>query len=277
MTKIAIAHSPDADDAFMFYALSTGKVGHPDIEYTHLLKDIQTLNEWALEGRYDVTAMSVHAYAYVADKYAILRSGASMGEANYGPMVVAKKPLTRDELQRTTIAIPGKMTSAYLLLQLALPGVETVSMAFDAIPSAVVSGEVDAGLLIHEGQLTYEKTGLHNVLPLYIWWNERHHLPMPLGVNGIRKDLPAALAAQVAADMRASIEYALAHRPAAVEHASQYARDLPQGLIDQFVGMYVNERTVHMGADEERAITLLLADAAASRLIPAAPQLMWVG
>lgn len=275
--KITVAHSPDADDAFMFYALAAKKVGHPDIEYVHLLKDIQTLNEWALEGRHEVTAMSVHAYAYVADRYAILRSGASMGESHYGPMVVATTPLTLDQLKKTTIAIPGKMTSAYLLLQLALPGVETIAMPFDAIQPAVTAGKVAAGLLIHEGQLTFEKTGLHNVFPLYAWWHETYQLPMPLGVNGIRKDLPPAIATQVAADLRASIEYALAHRSEAVAHAKQFARDLPTALIDQFVGMYVNQRTVHMGDTEERAITALLRDAVAQRLIPAAPPVVWVG
>ncbi|MBI4237791.1 MAG: ABC transporter substrate-binding protein [Deltaproteobacteria bacterium] len=275
LTHVTIAHSPDADDAFMFYALATGKVGSPDIHYTHELIDIQTLNEYAKTARYDVTALSVHAYAYVADRYALLRSGASMGEATYGPMIVARSPMDAEALRRTTIAVPGQLTTAYLALQLALGPVETTTMRFDAILPAVRDGHVAAGLLIHEGQLTFAKDQLVNVFDLAGWWHARHRLPLPLGVNGIRRNLPAALQQTVAHDVRASIEYALAHRPQAVDHARQFARDLPTELIDRFVGMYVNQRTVRMGAEEELAITTLLREAHAAQLIPALPPLMW--
>ena len=233
---ITIAHSPDADDAFMFYALSTGKVGSPQFQYTHILRDIQTLNEWAKEGRHEVTALSVHAYAYVADKYYMLRSGASMGEANYGPIVVAREPFSRDILRQRTIAIPGELTTAALVLQLALPGVRTTVMSFDQIMPAVAAGKVEAGLLIHEGQLTYADARLHNCLSLAVWWHNRHRLPLPLGVNGIRRDLPEDVRRQVAADIRASIDYALAHRREALAHCQQYARDLAPDLVDRFVG-----------------------------------------
>lgn len=266
--QITIAHSPDADDAFMFYGLASGKVGSPDIAYTHVLKDIQSLNEDAHTLRYDVTALSVHAYAYLVDRYHVLRSGASMGEKDYGPMVVARQPLSREALQHTVIAVPGKLTSAYLLLQLALGPVETVTIPFDQILPAVRDGKVGAGLLIHEGQLTFAEAGLVSVLDLCAWWYDAHALPMPLGVNGIRRDLPAALATQVAADVRASIEYALANRPAALAHARQFARDLPPDLIDRFVGMYVNRRTVELGREEQQAIATLLNAGAARGLLP---------
>ncbi|MBI2346185.1 MAG: ABC transporter substrate-binding protein [Deltaproteobacteria bacterium] len=267
-THITIAHSPDADDAFMFYGLATGKVGTPGIRYEHMLKDIQTLNEWAMEGRHHVTAFSVHAYAYLTDKYLLLRSGASMGEKDYGPIVVAREPYPVAELKRRTIAIPGKLTTAALVLQLALPGVRTIIMPFDAILPAVAEGEVEAGLLIHEGQLTYAAAGLHNCLSLGAWWHERHGLPLPLGANGIRRDINLALRRQIAGDIRASIDYALAHRDEALTHCRQFARDLPTNLLDRFVGMYVNRRTQTMQGEEEQAIRTLLAEGANCDLLP---------
>ncbi|MBI2342925.1 MAG: ABC transporter substrate-binding protein [Deltaproteobacteria bacterium] len=286
--QITIAHSPDADDAFMFYGLAAGHVGHPDIAYTHVLRDIQTLNESAREGRYAVTALSVHAYAYVSDRYALLRSGASMGEADYGPMVVARSPMKREVLRKTVIAIPGSLTTATLLLHLAFahsedgagpsgPPLETIPLPFDQILPAVVAGKVAAGLLIHEGQLTYAQSGLVNVLPLYTWWHETYHLPMPLGVNGIRRDLDPLLQQQIARDLRASIEYGLAHREAALTHAARYADGMAPALIDRFVGMYVNHRTVAMGDAEATAIATLLDVANGHGLIPARPSLAWVG
>ena len=291
MTTVTIAHSPDADDAFMFYALTERKVGTLGIRYKHTLQDIQTLNEWAKEGRYDVTALSVHAYAYVADQYAILRSGASMGEADYGPMVVARDSWigNRDaieQLRKTVIAVPGKMTSAYLLLQLALnesrdtnheSPIETVVMPFDKILPAVRDGKIEAGLLIHEGQLTYEAEGLVSVLALNRWWHEKHELPTPLGFNGIRHTLDLSLKQTIARDLCASIKYAIKHRKEATAYAAQYAPDLAPELIDQFVGMYVNQRTVSMGDEERRATRLLLEEAVAAKLIPAMPEMMWVG
>lgn len=281
MTRtITIAHSPDADDAFMFYALTVGKVGHPGFRYEHTLQDIQTLNEWAREGRFDVTALSVHAYAYLADRYAVLRSGASMGESDYGPMVVAREPLTRAQLQATTIAVPGKMTTAYLLLQLALGGetpLECVVMPFDAILPAVREGRVAAGLLIHEGQLTYHAEGLVSVLDLFRWWHDAYQLPVPLGFNGIRRDLDPAVATQVASDIRASIAYAIDHRDEAVAYAQRYGRGLSADILTRFVGMYVNQRTLRMGDDEEQAIRTLYAEAQRRHLISQIPSLDWVG
>lgn len=278
---VTIAHSPDADDAFMFCGLATEKVGTPGIKYEHVLKDIQTLNEDAYKSIYDVTAMSVHAYAYLNDRYKLLRSGASMGEANYGPMVVAREPMTYEQLSKTVVAVPGKLTTAYLLLQLAMIDkvgrpCEVTCLPFDQILPAVRDGKVAAGLLIHEGQLTFAEEGLSSVLELFSWWHERHALPTPLGVNGIRADMPADLAADVARDVRASIEYALANRDEAVAYARQFARDLPRELIDRFVGMYVNQRTVYMGEDECKSVELLLNEAAKHKLIPAAPKLEWV-
>lgn len=290
MPNVTIAHSPDADDAFMFYALTTGKVGSPGITYEHTLCDIQTLNERAKETRYDVTALSVHAYAYVSEQYNILRSGASMGEKTYGPMVVARagSPIAHDPLNalpKTTIAVPGKMTSAYLLLQLAVlevldagdAPIETVVMPFDQILPAVCEGKVDAGLLIHEGQLTYEAAGCVSVLELFRWWHDKFQLPMPLGFNGIRSDMDPTLQATVAKDIRASIEYAIANRKEAAEYARKYAPDLEMDLIERFVGMYVNERTVNMGAEEQRATELLLEEASQANLIPGLPDMVWVG
>lgn len=271
ITDVTIAHSPDADDAFMFYGLATGKVGAPNIRYTHVLRDIQTLNEWAREGRCEVTAFSIHAYAYLGDTYLLLRQGASMGERDYGPIVVAREPYTRDALTTHTIAIPGELTTAALVLRLALPGVKTTVLPFDAIMPAVIEGKVAAGVLIHEGQLTFQQAGLHNCLSLGAWWYARHQLPLPLGANGIRRDLLPTLRRQVADDIRASIEYALAHRAEALAHCKQFARDLPDALIDRFVGMYVNERTRGMRADEERAIRTLLDEAFTQGLLTVRP------
>ncbi len=275
-TTITIAHSPDADDAFMFYALAQKKIPTDDIEYTHVMHDIQTLNEWAHAARFDVTALSVHAYAYVADRYAILDSGASMGEAHYGPVVVARTPLSRADLLGTTIATPGTMTTAHLALQLALPGVQTIAMPFNKILPAVQRGAVAAGLLIHEGQLTYADAGLVSVLDLFRWWHDATQSPLPLGVNGIRRALPAHIRAQVAHDIRSSIEYGLAHRADAAAYARQFAGDLSIALIDRFIDMYVNARTVQMGPVEHDAITALLTRAAAARLIPAMPAMEWM-
>lgn len=282
--SITIAHSPDTDDAFMFAGLVLGKAGSRDITYTHILREIQTLNEWAQEGRYEITALSVHAYAYVADRYAILTSGASMGEAHYGPMVVAREPIALTDLPRKRIAVPGKMTTAYLYLQLALREItgrdeifDTIALPFEDVLPAVRNGDVDAGVLIHEAQLTFHNDGLVNILPLYEWWHRTTGLPMPLGVNVIKKDMDPQLQRQIAGDLRTSIEYALSHRRESIDDARRFARDLPTDLLDTYVGMYVNQRTVCMGEVEQRATALILRMAADAGLIPAMPTLEWVG
>ncbi len=282
--QITIAHSPDTDDAFMFAGLVLGKAGSHDIKYTHILREIQTLNEWAREGRYEITALSVHAYAYVADRYAILTSGASMGEAHYGPMVVAREPIDLATLPSKRIAVPGKMTTAYLYLQLALREIigrdqifETIALPFEEVLPAVRNGDVDAGVLIHEAQLTYQEDRLVNILPLYEWGHRKTGLPMPLGVNVIKKNMDPRLQRQIAADLRTSIEFALSHRREAIEDARRFARDLPYDLLDTYVGMYVNQRTVCMGEEEQRATELILRMATDAQLIPAMPQLTWIG
>ena len=258
--KITIAHSPDSDDAFMHYALARHKLDTGGLEFRHVLQDIQTLNQRAVEGLYEVTAISIHAYAYVADKYALLPHGASMGE-NYGPMIVAREAFTREALKTQTVAVPGTMTSAYLALKLFAPEIATVVMPFDAILPAVQRGEMAAGLLIHEGQLTYADAGLYNVVDLGAWWaGETGGLPLPLGGNAIRRDLGEERIAEVSHLLRESIRYALEHREEALNYALEFARGMetrPQ-LADQFVGMYVNQRTLDYGEDGRRAVQLFL-------------------
>jgi 1,4-dihydroxy-6-naphthoate synthase len=271
--KIRLAHSPDADDAFMFYGLAKGKIDTQGIEYEHILKDIQTLNEWAKEGRMEVTALSAHAYAYVKDKYAILTHGGSIGK-NYGPMVVAKEERPLETFKR--IAVPGKMTSAYLALKLRHPDFTEVVMDFDAIQPAVAKGEVEAGLLIHEGQLTYQKDGLKCVSELGVWWFDRTRLPLPMGVNGIRRDLPEAIKKIVSAHLKASIQYSLAHREEALDYALAFGRGLPRDVADRFVGLWVNDRTVDMGEEGKKAIRLFLAEGESRKLIPPVGEIEFV-
>ena len=265
-THIRLAHSPDADDAFMFYGLAKNKIDTEGIEYEHILKDIQTLNEWAKEGRMEVTALSAHAYAYVKDKYAILTHGGSIGK-NYGPMVVAREAKPIEAFER--IAVPGKMTSAYLALKLRHPDFEPVVMNFDAIQPAVAKGEVEAGLLIHEGQLTYQNDGLKCVVELGQWWFERTKLPLPMGVNGIRRDLPEDVKAKVSRHLKRSIQYSLDHREAALDYALAFGRGLPRDVADRFVGMWVNDRTVDMGEEGRKAIRTFLGEGETKKLIPA--------
>lgn len=272
---IRIGHSPDSDDAFMFYGLAGGHVTAAGLAFEHVLQDIQTLNDWAREGRLESTAISVHAYAYVADRYALLAHGASMGEG-WGPMVVARGPMDADGLSGLRIAVPGLLTSAYLELRLAVPDFDAVVMDFKAIEDAVLRGDVDAGLLIHEGQLTHSERGLHSVLELWTWWRELTGLPLPLGANAIRRDLPAEVQQEVSAAMRASIEFALEHRSDALAYAMQYARDLPLELVDRFVGQYVNERTLDLGEDGRAAYQELLDRGAAAGLVPAVGRLDFV-
>ncbi len=264
---LTLAHSPDADDAFMFYALAhAAKTGldTAGLRFEHVLADIQTLNEKALQSAYDITAISFHAYAYLADRYRLLRCGSSFGDG-YGPLLVAREPLP--DLRGHQVAIPGKLTTAYLLLQLYAPGVETVTLAFDRIPEAVRAGEVDIGLLIHEGQLTYAGAGLHALADLGAWWKGETGLPVPLGGNGVRRDLPLDLVHRIARVLEASIRYALDHRKEALDYALQFGRGMPRELGDKFVGMYVNQWTLDCGETGQRAIQELLDRAHAAKLI----------
>jgi 1,4-dihydroxy-6-naphthoate synthase len=266
--RIQLGHSPDSDDAFMFYGLAEHKVDSEGFEFEHVLRDIQTLNEWAREGRIEITAISVHAYAYVADKYAILSHGASMGD-NYGPIVVTREPVDPEWLRDKRIAIPGEMTSAFLALRLFLGDFAYTVMPFDQIMEAVASGKVEAGLLIHEGQLTHGELGLHSVVDLGKWWyRETEGLPLPLGVNAVRRDLGAETMAQLSRILKASIVYGLEHRQEALQHAMQYARGLETATADTFVGMYVNDWTVDMGERGKESIRLFLGRAAERGYIP---------
>lgn len=265
--EIRVAHSPDSDDAFMFYALARRKIDTGEFRFTHTLEDIETLNQKALQGEYEVTAVSIHAYAYIADRYILLPSGASMGD-RYGPMVVARAPWAPAVLRRKRIAVPGTMTTAFLALKLFEPDFEHVVIPFDRIMDAVAREEVEAGLLIHEGQLTYRSFGLHRILDLGVWWNEATGLPLPLGGNAIRRDLGPERIRRVSRILRESIQYALDHRESALEHAMKYARDLNKRQADQFVGMYVNRWTLDYGEDGRRAVRLLLQMAYEKKIIP---------
>ena len=255
--QISVAHSPDSDDAFMFYGLATNKVRVPGLKFSHTLTDIETLNRKALEGFYDVTAISFHAYPYIQDKYALMPCGGSVGE-QYGPMVVAQRAIGLDELKNIKVAVPGTMTTAYLGLKLFAPTIETEVVPFDQIIPAVLAGKYEAGLIIHEGQLTYETKGLYRILDLGKWWHELTGLPLPLGGNAIRRDLGERLIANITSALRASIQYALDHRDEALAYAMQFARDLDSQLADRFVGMYVNERTLDYGDDGKEAVERLL-------------------
>jgi 1,4-dihydroxy-6-naphthoate synthase len=275
---IRVAHSPDSDDAFMFYALAEGKIDTGALRYVHELQDIESLNRRALAGELEVTAVSIHAYAYLADRYALLGSGSSMGDG-YGPRLVAREPAPADvasALQGRGVAVPGLLTTAYLALKLLQPGIEPVVLPFDTIEDAVLDGTVDVGLLIHEGQLTFQDRGLHLWQDLGAWWLGATGLPLPLGGNVVRRDLGPAIVAQVARDLRASIEYGLAHRPAALAHASRYNRGIGEERTDTFVGMYVNQWTVDYGPRGRAAVQLLLDRAAAAGIIPAPVQVEFI-
>ncbi len=274
--EITVAHSPDSDDAFMFYAMATNKVRMPGLRFTHTLCDIETLNGKAQEGVYDVTAISFHAYPYIQENYALLTSGGSVGEG-YGPMVVANRALSVDQVRRVKIAVPGKLTTAYLVLNLFAPGVETEVVPFDQIIPQILAGKQEAGLIIHEGQLTYGKAGLHRVVDLGKWWQQVTGLPLPLGGNAIRRSLGPEVIAQVGAALRQSIQYALEHRDQALEYAKQFARDLDHQLADKFVGMYVNERTVDYGPDGREAVRRLLDMGHKAGIIPHPANVEFVG
>jgi 5,8-dihydroxy-2-naphthoate synthase len=269
LREITIAHSPDSDDAFMFYGLATNKVRVPGLRFTHTLCDIETLNRKAMDGDglYDVTAISFHAYPYIQKHYALLPSGGSVGEA-YGPMIVARHPYSASEVKRKRIAVPGQLTTAYLVLNLFAPGVETEVVPFDQIIPQVVDGRYDAGLIIHEGQLSYSKSGLQRVIDLGRWWYEQTHLPLPLGGNAIRRRLGPELMFTVSSALRGSIQYALDHRDEALAYSLQFARDLDPALADKFVGMYVNQRTLDYGSDGREAIRRLLEMGYEAGIIP---------
>ena len=256
-STIHLAHSPDSDDAFMFYALADGQIDTQGVSYVHELQDIETLNGRAMRGELDVTAVSIHAYAYLSDSYALLPHGASMGDG-YGPKLVAKKPMTRSDIAGLRIAVPGLMTSAYLSLRLFQPDFIPVVVPFDEIEQAVLDDKADAGLLIHESQLTYGDQGLHLVADMGAWWLEKTGLPLPLGGNVIRKDMPRDLQKKVSRHLRASIAFGLDHRKDALDHAMRFARGLDRAKADTFVGMYVNEWTLDYGDRGRAAIRLFL-------------------
>jgi len=265
--ELRLAHSPDSDDAFMFYALATGKVRLPGVKFTHILSDIETLNRAARQETYDITALSFYGYSFVADKYVLLDCGASFGEG-YGPIVVAAHPIKKSELAGHKVAIPGEMTTSYLALKLFEPNVETVTMPFDKILDAVQAKEVEAGLLIHEGQLLFSQIGLHRVVDLGQWWQETTGLPLPLGANAIRRRLGPEMGRNVARVIRDSVSYALEHREPALNYALQFARDMDPQLADKFIGMYVNRWTLDYGEEGRRAVRELLARGAAVGLVP---------
>jgi len=264
---IRVAHSPDSDDAFMFYALAEGKIDTGGITYVHELQDIETLNQRALRGELEVTAVSIHAYAYLADRYALLPHGASMGD-RYGPRLVARRAMGRADVRGKRIAIPGPLTTAYLALKLFEPDFVPVPTPFDRIEDAVLEGEVDLGLLIHEGQLTYAERGLHLVADMGEWWYETTGLPLPLGGNVVRKDLGEALVETISRHLRASIAYGLEHRANALDHAMRYARGLDRGKADRFVGMYVNDWTLDYGPRGREAVRRLLDEGHKAGIIP---------
>jgi len=280
MLTLTLGHSPDPDDAFMFYGLARDLIPSPGLRFEHILQDIQTLNERATRGELDISAISIHAYAHVSDQYALLPSGASMGDG-YGPMLVSKHPYTRDEVLRRRIAIPGRMTSAFLALQLwagrLCAELDLVVVPFDEIFQAVKSGVADVGLIIHEGQLTYANEGLVVCEDLGVWWGrENEGLPLPLGGNVIHKRHEPALRKRVSDVLTASIQYSLDHRPEAVAHSLQWARDMGHDLADRFVGMYVNHWTLDYGERGRESIRRFLARGQALGAIPKAPPLEFV-
>jgi len=265
--EITLGHSPDPDDAFMFYALAADKIDTHGITFNHVIQDIETLNRRAMNAELDVTAVSIHAYAYVLDQYALLTSGASMGD-DYGPLVISREPVSVDELRSKTIAVPGMMTTAYLTLRLCMGDVKTVVVPFDQIMDMVERGDVDAGLLIHEGQLTFSARGFHKVIDLGEWWMSETGLPLPLGGNAIKKSLGPELIGLVSKLLRQSIQFGLENREVAVRHSMKYGRGMAESLTDKFVGMYVNDYTIDYGDRGREAVRLLLERAHEAGIIP---------
>ena len=274
--EITVAHSPDSDDAFMFYGMATNKVRVPGVKFTHTLCDIETLNRKAMDGFYDITAISFHAYPYIQDKYAVMPTGGSVGEG-YGPMIVASRNIPVDEVTKLKIAVPGTMTTAYLALKLFAPDAITEVVPFDQIIPRVLEGKYEAGLIIHEGQLTYGKEGLHRIVDMGKWWRDLTGMPLPLGGNAIKRDLGAELTLECCKALRDSIQYALDNREEALQYAMQFARDLDVQQADKFVGMYVNERTLDYGKDGREAISKLLDMGYERGIIPHKPNVDFVG
>jgi 1,4-dihydroxy-6-naphthoate synthase len=268
--EIKLAHSPDSDDAFMFYGLATQKVRTPGLKFSHVLADIETLNQAAPQEIYDVTAFSFAAYPFLRDKYVLLDCGASFGEG-YGPIVVSQHPLKREDLAKCRIGVPGLRTSAFMALKLYEPRVEAIPIAFDQILDAVKNSIVDAGLLIHEGQLFFSQMGMHKVVDLGQWWLEQTGLPLPLGGNAVRRALGRTVGLQVGRAIRESVAYALEHREAAVNYAMQFAREMDQELADKFIGMYVNKWTLSYGERGRKAVHEFLARGVNAGLIPGPP------
>jgi len=265
--QIRVAHSPDSDDAFMFYGLASGAIDTAELEFVHELQGIQELNERALRGELEVTAVSIHAYAHLTERYVLLPHGASMGEG-YGPRLVSREALDRDALRDVTVAVPGELTSAYLALKLWEPEIRTTAMPFDEIMEAVADGSVDVGLIIHEGQLTYADSDLVMLEDLGRWWKEETGLPLPLGGNVIRRDLGADLIPRVSDYLRRSIAYSLEHREEAMDYAMGFARGLDRRTADDFVEMYVNRRTLDYGPDGREAVRLFLQRGVDAGLLP---------
>ncbi len=255
--ELIIAHSPDSDDAFMFYALATRKLRPRGLKLEHHLEDIQTLNKKAGEGIYEITAISIAAYPYVKDRYRLFSTGGSIGDG-YGPLVVAARPYAMEELKGKRIAVPGELTSAYLALRLLEPDFEPTVVPFDRILDAVKNGEADAGLIIHEGQLTFDRVGLHRIVDLGRWWLQQEKLPLPMGAVAVRRDMPEHQQEEMQRLIRRSVEYAMEHREEALQYALQFGRDLDQPLADKFVGMWVNELTLDMGERGREGVRRML-------------------
>lgn len=274
-TEIICAHSPDSDDAFMFYALATKKIRSRLVNLRHVLEDIQTLNRKAGEGAYELTAISYHAYPYVADKYVLMASGSSVGDG-YGPVVISSHPFSPEEIKGKRIAIPGKLTTAYLALKLFEPDFEEVVLPFDQIVDAVQEHSVDAGIVIHEAQLTYGKSGFHTILELGKWWKKTYDLPLPLGANALLRSLPHDVQSECCRLMRESIQYALDHNEEALNYALQFARDMEPRLAEKFIGMYVNHYTVDCGDVVPRAAQKMLDMGFEAGLIPNKVQVEFV-
>jgi 1,4-dihydroxy-6-naphthoate synthase len=274
-----LGHSPDPDDAFMFYGLAKNLLPTGPYRFEHILQDIETLNQRARKGEFEITAISIHAYPYVADKYALTSCGSSMGDG-YGPMVIAPRPMKIEELRGKTIAIPGELTTAFLSLQLCLgksgEAFKAVVVPFDQIPRYIKHGKADAGLIIHEGQLTYQQLGLHLVVDLGVWWKEQTGLPLPLGGNCIRKNLGQPVMQEVTDLLKRSIQFSLDHRKEAVQYALRFGRDLDRDLADRFVGMYVNDWTLDYGVRGKEAITLLLKKGMEAGLVPGVEKIEFV-
>ena len=274
---ITVAHSPDSDDAFMFYALAKDKVDTGEFAFDHVLSDIQTLNQEAMKGTYEVSAISFHAYPQIADRYALLPSGSSMGD-RYGPMVIAREPHSPTVLRERKVAVPGLLTTAFLALRLYEPKIDYVVMPFNEILPAVASGKVELGLIIHEGQLTYAESGLHKIVDLGEWWHEKTGgLPLPLGGNVVRKDLGEEKCRKVSDILKKAIQYSLDHRGEALEYALTFARGMDPKTADRFVGMYVNELTVDYGRRGREALRRLFEEAVRSKLLPEMPPLSFIG